>query len=122
MHYKFENGLRNLNELTPTNRKVLSTNKHQIKMGYLPNTISMMARKKLSFFFTQYSNIFFLYINLHKHFFCCLPAQSHGAKADCLTLLRITSVLGEEWLNWLNSNCYHFTNCKVMWGQPPKMR
>ena len=92
-----------------------------MKMRNLPNTISMMARKKLSFSLPSTPTYFSL-INLHKHFFSCLPAQSHGAEADCLTLLRITYVLAEEWLNWLNSNCYHFTNCKAMWGQPLKMR
>ena len=31
-------------------------------------------------------------INLHKHLLGCYPSQSHGAEADCLSLLRKTAV------------------------------
>ena len=40
-------------------------------------------------------------INLHKHLLGVYPTQSHGAEADCLTLLRTTLVLGREWVDWL---------------------
>jgi DNA polymerase III epsilon subunit-like protein len=54
-------------------------------------------------------------INLHKHLFGCYPTKSHGAEADCLTLLRTTAVLGTEWLDWLQENSQLFSNCQRMW-------
>ena len=58
----------------------------------------------------------FSLVNLHKHMFGITPAQSHGAEADCLALLRITTGLGSEWINWLKNNCSTFSSCKKMWG------
>lgn len=55
-------------------------------------------------------------INLHKHMLGVYPEQSHGAEADCLTLLRTTSVLGNEWVDWIQENSYLFSNCKRMWS------
>ena len=55
-------------------------------------------------------------INLHKHLLGCYPTQSHGAEADCLTLLRTTAVLGREWLDWLQDNAKLFSNCHRMWS------
>jgi hypothetical protein len=55
-------------------------------------------------------------INLHKHLLGCYPTQSHGAEADCLTLLRTTAVLGREWLDWLQHNSQLFSNCQQMWS------
>jgi DNA polymerase III epsilon subunit-like protein len=55
-------------------------------------------------------------INLHKHLLGCYPTQSHGAEADCLTLLRTTAVLGREWLDWLQDNSQLFSNCQRMWS------
>jgi DNA polymerase III epsilon subunit-like protein len=49
-------------------------------------------------------------INLHKHLLGVYPTQSHGAEADCLTLLRTTLVLGREWVDWLQDNSYLFGN------------
>ena len=55
-------------------------------------------------------------INLHKHLLGVYPSQSHGAEADCLTLLRTTSVLGREWLDWVNDNSCLFSGCERMWS------
>ena len=105
-------------QLTPFTKNK-PKNIYPMKMKQLPITSSMKSKKKLTFSLPSTPTSYSL-INLHNHLFGCLPAQSHGAEADCLTLLRITSVLGEEWLNWLNNNYYEFTNCKAMWGQPPE--
>ena len=32
-------------------------------------------------------------VNLHQKFSGCLPEMSHGAEADCLSLLKITAML-----------------------------
>merc|ERR1719483_1772433 len=54
-------------------------------------------------------------INLHKHLLSCKPTRSHGAEADCLALLRTTSALGNDWLDWVEKNCKLFSDCKKMW-------
>ena len=58
----------------------------------------------------------FSLINLHKHFLGFTPDKSHGAEADCLTLLRTTAALGSDWIDWMKDNCYLIANCKKMWG------
>ena len=55
-------------------------------------------------------------INLHKHLLGCYPTQSHGAEADCLTLIRTTAVLGNTWIEWAQENCYQFSRCAKMWS------
>ena len=57
----------------------------------------------------------FSLINLHKYLLGCPPEQSHGAEADCLALLRVTAVLGEEFMNWVHDNNYKFRHCSGMW-------
>ena len=61
--------------------------------------------------------ISFSLINLHKHVLGYPPEQSHGAEADCISLMRTTAALGIEWINWVKGNCYKFESCKRMWGQ-----
>ena len=58
----------------------------------------------------------FSLINLHNLMLGCKPSKSHGAEADCLALLKITAILGEEWLDWVKENCKLFSECKKMWG------
>ena len=55
-------------------------------------------------------------INLHKQLLGYSPTQSHGAEADCLTLIRTTAALGNTWVEWLQENCYHFSRCARMWS------
>ena len=58
----------------------------------------------------------FALVNLHKHFLGCEPTMSHGAEADCLALLRITAVLGKDWLGWVQNRCKLFSDCEKMWS------
>jgi DNA polymerase III epsilon subunit-like protein len=74
-------------------------------------------RKKLEFSDCNMPTSFSL-INLHKHFFGCPPNKSHGAEVDCLALMRITAVLGNDWLEWAQQNCTQFEKCEVMWSMP----
>ena len=57
----------------------------------------------------------FSLVNLHKQMLGCKPTMSHGAEADCLALLRITALLGKEWLGWVQKNCRLFSKCEKMW-------
>ena len=58
----------------------------------------------------------FSLINLCNDLLGSKPIRSHGAEADCLTLLRITAVLGKDWSDWLQKNCKLFSDCKKMWS------
>ena len=58
----------------------------------------------------------FSLINLHQKFFGCQPEMSHGAEADCLTLLKVTAVLGAEFIDWVEDNYYKFRHCNAMWN------
>jgi DNA polymerase III epsilon subunit-like protein len=103
------------NELTPvSNITTMSRVSNPRKMRQSSCSLIFKSKKKLNFSIPSTPTSFSL-LNLHKHLLGCLPAQSHGAEADCLALLRTTAVLGKEWLDWLNNNSYLFTDCKVMW-------
>ena len=58
----------------------------------------------------------FSLINLHQKFFGCQPEMSLGAEADCLTLLKVTAVLGAEFIDWVEGNYYKFRHCNAMWN------
>ena len=87
--------------------KAIFENRNNIKYG--DNTVNKEDETK------QNSPKSFALINLHKHMLGCKPIMSHGAEADCLTLLRITAVLGKDWLVWVQKNCRLFSDCEKMW-------
>ena len=58
----------------------------------------------------------FSLINLHKHLLCNKPTRSHGAEADCITLLKATAMLGMDWINWMERDCSLFSECMKMWN------
>ena len=58
----------------------------------------------------------FSLINLHRHLLGCSPEQSHGAEADCLSLMRTTAALGYRWTDWVKENSQKFETCTEMWG------
>jgi hypothetical protein len=58
----------------------------------------------------------FSLINLDQEFFGYQPEISHGADADCLTLLKVTAVLGAELIAWVEDNYYKFKHCNAMWN------
>ena len=103
------------NEFTPDRTTTLPLNYTPRKKNELTDTPKIKFRKKLNFSCQSTPSSFSL-INLHTHFLGCPPSQSHGAEADCLALLRTTSVLGKEWLVWADDNCSLFEDCKKMWG------
>jgi len=107
------------NESTPTKTDSVLRSKERDtgKMKQVSCSAMFKSRKKLNFSNPR-SDIpsSFSLINLHTHLLGRPPAQSHGAEADCLALLRVTSMLGREWLDWVEDNCYMFNDCKEMWG------
>ena len=95
-----------------------STPRHQKKCISLikPRNISEIfhvehpkIRKRLHFPNLEPPSSFSL-VNLHMHILGVPPIQAHGAEADCLALLRITSTLGSDWINWVKGNCYPFSS------------
>jgi three prime repair exonuclease-1 len=104
------------NELTPCgNKNTVASSLNPSKLKKISCPKKSKSSKKL-FFSNPRAPTSFSLINLHKHFLGFPPDQSHGAEADCLTLLRTTAVLGSDWIDWVKSNCYLFANCKKMWG------
>lgn len=75
-----------------------------------------VANRKALNFETPKGPTSFSLINLHKFLLGCSPEQSHGAEADCLSLLRTTAALGDKWTDWVKNNCLKFETCKKMWG------
>ena len=71
------------------------------------------VQKKLFFSIRSYAQSFSL-VNLHEHILGCKPIMSHGAEVDCLALLRTTSALRSDWLDWVEKNCKLFSNCENM--------
>ena len=71
----------------------------------------LMQRKSFRLIPTSFS-----LINLHKYFLGRAPVQSHGAEADCLTLIRTTAALGMEWIDWVKRNNSLFKDFDQMWG------
>ena len=80
----------------------------------LKGTGMLTVRRKLDFIRCESPKSYSL-INLHRQLLGWLPAQSHGAEADCMSLLRITAVLGTEWVQWVQDNCNLFSQFTEMW-------
>jgi len=102
------------NESTPVRRDNFERENVGIRKLKQPSCSEIFKpRKKL--FDNPTTPPSFSLINLHKYLLGFPPSQSHGAEADCLALLRTTAVLGKEWLDWVEENCYVFNDCKEMW-------
>ena len=106
------------NESTPTRSISLLYPKHRPKkLKEIKYADKSTCRKKLKFSDCNMPTSFSL-INLHKHFFGYPPNKSHGSEVDCLALMRITAMLGTNWLKWAQKNCTQFEKCEVMWSMP----
>jgi len=105
------------NELTPkrSQSSVVKLNSKPCKLIQVPINSMLKSRKKLKFG-SPAKPVSYSLINLHKFLLGRVPQQSHGAEADCLALLRTTAALGKEWVDWVEDNCYVFTDCRRMWG------
>ena len=99
-------------EITPT-CKFIRMNAIQ-RRTKLQGTGMLTVRRKLDFIKCESPKSYSL-INLHRQLLGWLPAQSHGAEADCMSLLRITAVLGPEWVQWVQDNCNLFSQFTEMW-------
>jgi three prime repair exonuclease-1 len=101
------------NETTPGKSCTERTLTMQRKSKQLSYPRELPPRKMLNFSSMPAS---FSLINLHKYLLGCAPTQSHGAEADCMALMRVTAVLGKDWLGWVQENCSRFNDCKKMWS------
>ena len=107
---------KNENEQTPLkNNSLHFKNSEIVKRKQMMSTEFFKCRKKSKFSVSDSPQSFSL-ISLHEHLLGYKPTISHGAEADCLALLRITAVLGEKWLLWVNNNCSLFSDAKAMWN------
>ena len=82
---------------------------------YQPSSGTFMTTKIMKFSPLCIPSSFSL-VNLHNHVLGFPPFNSHGAEADCLTLLRITATLGQDWLEWVEENNYSIKRYKAMWN------
>ena len=106
------------NESTPTRSISLLYPKHRPKKcKEIYYADKSKCKKKLNFSESNMPTSFSL-INLHKHFFGCPPNKSHGAEVDCLALMRVTAVLGNDWLEWAQKNSTQFEKYEAMWRMP----
>ena len=103
------------NELTPKKNPICDILIKNIKIRKDTHSEDSNTKKRLRYINQNIPSSFSL-VNLHKHIFGIPPVQSHGAESDCLALLRITSTLGSEWINWIKNSCSTFSSCKKMWG------
>ena len=110
------------NETTPVRPKIASEDITLPLVGKIKSssqssvTSFFKSKKKLHFSDNVQS---FSLINLHKTLLGTAPSQSHGAEVDCLALLRVTSALGQDWVQWSQENCYNISDMKPMWGNKP---
>lgn len=72
------------------------------------------AKKRLSYSACNTVKSYSL-INLHKTLLGVTPTVSHGAEADCFTLMRVTSALGQDWITWAQEHCQPVNQIKPMW-------
>ena len=106
------------NESTPTRSiSLLYPKRRPRKFKEINYQDKSKCRKKLDLSDCKEPTSFSL-INLHKHFFGYPPKKSHGAEVDCLALMRITAMLGQDWLEWAQQNCTQFEKYEVMWSMP----
>ena len=80
----------------------------------MQNIDTFRSRRKLDFNFSGSPTSYSL-INLHNQLLGSCPTESHGTEVDCLRLIRTTSILGVEWIDWVQRNCYLFKICTRMW-------
>ena len=107
------------NEMTPpkSDSKVVETHAPKRVKKYL---VKQELKQKVLLSNASAPKSFSL-INLHSHFLGFVPTQSHGAEADCLSLIRTTAMLGQDWIDWVEKNCQSIQNCIEMWDKIDKL-
>jgi len=100
------------NESTPSKYKVLDD---PSKLKQVQISSMLKSRKKLKFDHNSIPPSYSL-LNLHKNLLGEAPSQSHGAEAECMALLRTTAMMGRDWVDWVENNCYVFMDCEKMWS------
>ena len=71
------------------------------------------ARKRLDF--SQSTPESFSLSNLHKFVFGKVPAVSHGAEQDCLSLMRVCTSQGQPFVSFVENNARLFSQVEKMW-------
>lgn len=98
------------NETTPARKKTEQSSRRSQPLI----TSSFKAKKRLTLPESSRAPSLTL-SSLHSRLLGSAPAQSHGAEADCLALVRLTSALGQDWLDYVHNNNKPLTACKPMW-------
>ena len=111
------------NETTPKRNK--GTNSTESKIPAL-NTKTNNSQSSVSDYFKSRRRLTFpgqtpapashKLVDLHTALLGLPPSLSHGAEADCLTLLRVTGALGPEWVAWASQHARELSTITPMWG------
>ena len=106
------------NEVTPKSVKYTSNMNFTPRKHKLSSSSECFekSRKTLKFV-NPGAPTSFSSVNLNEHMLGCQPEQSHGAEVDCLSLMKTTAALVDEWIDWVKANCFKFETCKKMWGR-----
>ena len=95
-------------ELTPKDKANVTVSHLNPREPKQTSYLEMSKIKKKLCFSNLSTLTSFKLINLYKHLL--------GTPPDCLTLLQTTAVVGSDWIQWVQINCYLFLDCKNMWG------
>ena len=101
---------------TETHRNINTPTVKSPKSKQPPITSVFKPRKRLLFSEAKKKVTSFSLGSLHTGLVGTAPAQAHGAEADCLALLRMTSALGQEWLEYVNTHHQPLANITPMWS------
>lgn len=114
------------NETTPTRKKridsreskvpLLNNKKNKSQSSASQPSVSDYFKSKRRQLFPGHSPASHKLVDLHTSLLGLPPSVSHGAEADCLTLLRIIGALGPEWVTWASKNARKLCSITPMWG------
>ena len=63
------------------------------------------------------ANLRHLYLHeIHKGRSCVILISNKDKIFPSLTLLKVTAVLGAEFIDWIEDNYYKFRHCNAMWN------
>ena len=111
------------NETTPKRNK--RTKSSESKVPALNNKITKsQSQPSVSDYFKSRRRLLFpgqspvshKLTDLHSSLLGLPPSVSHGAEADCLSLLRVTGALGPEWVAWASEHARELATITPMWG------
>ena len=114
------------NETTPTRKKRIDSTESKVPLlnnktnrsqsSVSQPSVSHYFKSKRRLLFPGQSPVSHKLADLHTSLLGLPPSVSHGAEADCLTLLRVMGALGPEWVAWARKHARKLCSITPMWG------